>query len=96
MSKRRLVSIRRWVPLAEQSTYRDAWSQLHAAAAARGAHAWHFASTDSDEVFLEFLEFGADSDIRADPAVLAAIQHLHATFGQPHPPPKPLEEWVEA
>lgn len=95
MSERRLVSIRRRVPASEQSAYRSAWSELHDAATARGAHAWHFVSAESQEVVLEFLEFGADTDVREDPAVLAALQQLHARFGLPGPIPKPLEEWLE-
>lgn len=95
MSERRLVSIRRRVPAPELDAYRAAWRELHAAATARGAHAWHFASADSPEVVLEFLEFGADTDVREDAAVLAALQQLHTRFGQPSPLPKPLEEWLE-
>ena len=49
-----------------------------------------------DGLFLEFLEFGAENDLRADPATLAALQTLHAEFGEPPPLPLTLEEWVEA
>lgn len=89
------MSIRRGVPPARRQAYEAAWARLHAAATARGGHAWRFASTDEEDVFLEFLEFGMDNDLRADVAVRAAIQALHASFGDPYPPPQTLEEWVE-
>jgi hypothetical protein len=52
-------------------------------------------SAETPGVFLEFLEFGPESDIRADPAVLDAIRLLHTEFGMPYPSPNTLEEWVE-
>jgi hypothetical protein len=91
---RRLVSIRRLVPQDRIPEYAELWAALHRAATARGAHAWAFASADHRDVFLEFLEFGDASDIRADPETVAAIQALHERFGEPYPPPKTLEEWV--
>lgn len=92
---RRLVSIRRHVPSDRIPEYVELWNALRAAARARGAHAWHFASVDQRDVYLEFLEFGSDSDIRADTETVEAIQALHEQFGEPYPPPKTLEEWVE-
>lgn len=91
---RRLVSIRRLVPTDRIPEYAEAWALLHTAATARGAHAWSFASADHRDVYLEFLEFGDDSDVRSDPATVAAIQTLHEKFGYSYPPPKTLEEWV--
>lgn len=95
---RRLVSIRRMVGLEapDRARYDALWSALHDAATARGAHAWRFESADDPGVFLEFLEFGPESDVRADPDALEAIRALHAGFGQPYPIPKTLEEWTEA
>ena len=93
--ERRLVSIRRFVPQHRRGEYAQAWAELHAAATARGAHAWHFVSGDTPGVFLEFLEFGPESDVRSDPTVLEAIRNLHAEFGMPYPTPSTLEEWVE-
>ena len=92
---RRLVSIRRFVPSEQIPRYAEAWARLHQAATALGAHAWHFASADQRDVYLEFLEFGEESDVRSDPATLAAIQELHAHFGEAYPTPRTLEEWVE-
>lgn len=94
-TERRLVSIRRHVPTAQLETYLTLWIQLRVAAQASGAHAWNFVSADVPEVYLEFLEFGAESDIRSDPGVLGAIKALHEAFGEPYPPPQTLEEWVE-
>ena len=93
--ERRLVSIRRFVPQHRRGEYADIWSTLHAAATSRGAHAWHFVSADTPGVFLEFLEFGPESDLRDDPQVLEVIRELHAEFGMPYPTPNTLEEWVE-
>ena len=93
-STRRLVTIRRHVPQDRIPEYAEAWAVLHNAATARGAHAWAFASADHRDTYIEFLEFGADSDVRSDTVVVAAIQALHAKFGDPYPTPKTLEEWV--
>jgi hypothetical protein len=94
VEKRRLVSIRRLVPHARIPEYVELWASLHAAATARGAHAWSFASADHPDVFIEFLEFGDATDVRSDAGTLAAIQALHERFGDPYPAPKTLEEWV--
>ena len=92
---RHLVSIRRHVPAERRHEYDAAWGQLHAAATALDAHAWRFASADEPEVFLEFLEFGLDRDIRGEPHVVGAIRALHESFHDLYPPPKTIEEWVE-
>jgi hypothetical protein len=94
-TERRLVSIRRRVPTPKLETYLTLWVQMRVAAQAQGAHAWNFVSADVPEVYLEFLEFGAESDIRQDPGVLATIKALHEAFGEPYPAPQTLEEWVE-
>lgn len=93
--ERRLVSIRRAVSPDRREEYDAAWDLLHAAATVRGAHAWRFRAADVPDLYLEFLEFGPDQDLRADPAALAAILALHETFGEPYPAPKTLEEWIE-
>lgn len=83
--ERRLISIRRLVPPERRDAYDAAWGTLHTAATERGAHAWRFRSADVENVFLEFIEFGAESDVRAAPAVLAGIQGLHRDFGDVYP-----------
>ena len=93
--ERRLVSIRRFVPQHRRGEYAEVWATLHAAVTAQGAHAWHFISAETPGVFLEFLEFGPESDVRADPAVVEAIRMLHTEFGMPYPSPNTIEEWVE-
>ena len=92
--ERRLVSIRRMVPTSRNDAYDAAWARLNDAAVARGAHAWRFISASEPLVFLEFLEFAGDADLRQDPEVIAAIAALHDEFGDPPPQPKTLEEWV--
>lgn len=94
MTPRRLVSIRRFVPADRIPEYAELWTTLHHAASVRGAHAWSFASVDHRDTYIEFLEFGEDSDVRSDQAVVAAIEALHRSFGEPYPPPRTLEEWV--
>jgi len=94
-TERRLVSIRRRVPTGRLEEYLTLWLQLRAAAQEVGAHAWNFVSADVPEVYLEFLEFGGESDVRQDPQVLALIKTLHEAFGDLYPPPQTLEEWVE-
>ena len=93
-TERRLVSIRRLVPADQREEYDGLWRALHGAATALGAHAWHFMSADVPDVFLEFLEFGDESDVRGDGPTLEAIRALHAAFGQPYPTPVTIEEWV--
>ena len=93
-STRRLVTIRRHVPQDRIPEYAEAWAVLHNAATARGAHAWAFASADHRDTYIEFLEFGDDSDVRNDTATVAAIQALHEKFHDPYPQPMTREEWV--
>jgi len=95
MGERRLVSIRRLVPKEQLEMYVTLWLELYTAATALGAHAWHFASADVPNVYLEFLEFGPESDVRSDPAVVEGIRALHNEFGMPYPSPNTIEEWVE-
>jgi hypothetical protein len=95
MGERRLVSIRRLVPTNRLEEYVPLWLALRIAATARGAHAWHFASADVPNVYLEFLEFGPESDVRSDEATVEAIRKLHETFGDVYPTPNTIEEWVE-
>ncbi|MDQ3388820.1 MAG: hypothetical protein M3483_04880 [Gemmatimonadota bacterium] len=90
-----LVSIRRNVSQAMHESYDDMWGRLHAAVITRGGHAWRFRAVEVEELYLEFLEFGAEGDLRADPGVVEAIAELHAAFGDPYPIPRTLEEWTE-
>lgn len=87
--ERRLVSIRRRVPPALRARYEAAWARVHAAAVAREAHAWRFRSAEEEGLFLEFLEFRADRDPRADPEARSALEAL-AALGQ-----GAAEEWTE-
>ena len=93
-SARRLVSIRRLVPPDRYEEYARLWLALHDAATSKGAHAWNFMSADTPNVFLEFLEFGPDTDVRADAATVEGIRALHAAFGDTYPTPNTIEEWV--
>lgn len=92
--ERRLVSIRRWVPAERRDEYDTAWLRLHSAATALGGHAWRFVSASEANIYLEFLEFATDRDLRQDPEVLASLSGLHQGFGDPYPPPHTLEEWI--
>ena len=92
--QRRRVTIRRHVPQERLSEYAEGWTRLHNAASARGAHAWWFASATHPDVYMEFLEFGKETDPRGDEAVVAAIYALQQKFNEMYAPPLPLEEWV--
>ena len=90
-----MISIRRSVPTAQRDAYDQAWERLHRAATGQGGHAWRFASANLESLFLEFLEFATERDLRADPETLEAIRMLHEQFGDPYPMPQTLEEWIE-
>jgi hypothetical protein len=93
--ERRLISIRRMVPPEQSEGYEAAWRDLHAAVTALGAHAWRFRSDEVEGLYLEFLEFGTDADIRGEMDVLNAIKALHEGFHDPYPVPRTIEEWIE-
>lgn len=73
-----------------QPGYHAAWADLHHAAVAQGAHAWRFSALDDPDLFLEFLEFRAGSDPRADPEVRALLILLDTHWGS-----AAAEEWRE-
>ena len=87
---RQLVSQTRSVPVSARPVYDAAWERLRAAATALGAHAWRFQSTIHPDRYLEFLEFAADRDPRADATVAAPLLALDRDLG-----PAGAEEWVE-
>ncbi len=95
MNERRLLSTRRLVPEERQSQYDTAWLRLHAAATERGAHAWRFLSAERADLYIEFLEFGAEKDPRADPAVAGALRQLETAFADPPPVANRVDEWRE-
>ncbi len=92
--ERRLISIRRWVSPESRDEYDAAWLRLQTAATAGGGHAWRFVSAGEANLYLEFLEFAAARDLREDPEILASLQSLHQSFGDPYPPPQTIEEWI--
>jgi hypothetical protein len=92
--ERRLVSIRRWVSEQAREEYDAAWLRLHTAATGGGGHAWRFASASEANLYLEFLEFATERDLRADPEIVASLHALHQNFGDPYPPPRTIEEWI--
>jgi hypothetical protein len=84
------VSIRRTVPAAAQPAYERGWAGVQAAARALGGRAWRFRSALDGSTFIEFLEFAAAGDPRADAGFagqLAALDALH---------PGTAEEWTDA
>ena len=88
--QRRLLSVRRQVPIDRSQLYQALWTALATAATAGGAHAWRFVSSIDAECHLEFLEFGADSDPREAVEVRALIDRLEAEVGA-----STFEEWIE-
>jgi hypothetical protein len=89
--RRTLLSLRRPVAPERRAAYDAAWARLHAAATARGAHAWRFRSAADEERALEFLEFAAEADVRAHPEVRAALDALEESSA-----PAVVEEWIES
>jgi len=90
MAERALVSIVRRVPEQIEREYRLAWAELRAAAQQAGAKAWRFHSARDGSHFIEFLEYPAEADPRASPAVAAALDRLEQLV------PGTLEEWHPA
>jgi hypothetical protein len=95
MKTRTLISTRRLVPPPRREEYDAAWERAQSAAVARGAHAWRFASSTRSDLFLEFLEFAAGEDPRADPGLATALAQLGREFPSPPPAADPTEEWTE-
>jgi len=88
MEERRLVSVRRTVPGAEADRYLEAWERLAGLVQEAGGHAWCFRSMEDDALRIEFLEFRAGSDPRAEAAVREAAEALEKiSQGR-------TEEWV--
>jgi hypothetical protein len=90
VADRRLVSQRRTVSAGLLPLYEQRWADLHLAATALGAHAWRFVSSTDPCAYLEFIEFRAGADPRADPAVRAALRLLDEHVGA-----SAEEEWEE-
>lgn len=88
----RLLTTRRHVPLDRAEEYVAAWSEVRAAAEARGARAWLFRGADHEDHFLEFVEWSdAVSALMDDPAVAdarAALEDYGAGAGT-------TEEWED-
>lgn len=89
MAARALVSLRRRVPARLRDAHATAWAQLHREATTCGAHAWRFASAADPELYLEFLEFRADTDPRETAGVRDALARLDQLA------PAQVEEWTE-
>jgi hypothetical protein len=88
MEERRLVSVRRTVPVAEADRYLEAWERLAGLVRGMGAHAWGFRSVEDEALRIEFLEFRAGADPRAEAAVREAAEALEKiSRGR-------AEEWV--
>jgi hypothetical protein len=90
VKRRRLVGLRRRVPSDRRAAYDAAWAAARDRAERRGAHAWRFVAAGSAELFLEFLEFAAESDPRDDPQLAAALRRLDRELGAAD-----VEEWDE-
>lgn len=88
-AERRLVSIRRRVPPPAREAYDFAWGEVARLARGQGAHAWRFVELAGESEFLEFLEFAAGRDPRADGEVAAALRRLGALGNGA------AEEWEE-
>lgn len=88
--ERRLLVIRRRVPDAAAERYLELWSELTDIAAGAGFHAWRFASPADPAQRLEFLEYEAGSDPRAEDGAAAVLRNLDVEVAAPQ-----VEEWLE-
>lgn len=87
---RRLVSLRRAVPVAVRGRYDELWSAAQGAVVGLGAHAWRFSDLAGSGHYLEFLEFADGADPRTDRRVGEPLTRLEAEIGAAE-----VEEWAE-
>jgi hypothetical protein len=73
---RRLLVIRRTVPLDRSEEYSAAWQRLAAAAALLAGRAWLFRRAGHEDRFVEFLEWHADSSLPEQTEVAEALRDL--------------------
>jgi hypothetical protein len=88
--QRRLLSLRRRVAAESAARYHDLWRDLAAAVTAAGSNAWRFVADGNGDLHLEFLEFEASRDPRADPTILLRLARLDDEVGS-----AAVEEWLE-
>lgn len=89
-TERRLLSQRRRVEGGKNAAYDALWAELAARVVAEGSHAWRFVARDAPELHLEFLEFEATRDPRADPETRTLLSRLGAEIAEAS-----VEEWLE-
>ncbi|HEX7089288.1 MAG TPA: hypothetical protein VF192_04090 [Longimicrobiales bacterium] len=58
MSRRRLLSTRRVIPLDRLDEYLGLWKEVQRAATQAGARAWLFRAREREDHLVEFIEFG--------------------------------------
>ncbi|HEX6939241.1 MAG TPA: hypothetical protein VF158_07500 [Longimicrobiales bacterium] len=88
---RRLLAIRRCVPLDRSEEYDGLWSRVRAAVDEAGGHAWRFRSARRQDTYLEFIESRELDRVLEGRRVAAARLDLDAVFGPGDP-----EAWEEA
>jgi hypothetical protein len=75
---RRLLVLRRHVPLDTVDDYLETWSALRDAAASAGARAWIFRATGQDDRFMEFIEWSDPASPLEDADVAQVRARLDA------------------
>jgi len=78
VSKRRLVSTRRFIAPGTFSDYDACWEALRGSAAAEGVRAWRFRSALEPTLYIEFLESRGEMDPRERPALRGGAEELDA------------------
>jgi hypothetical protein len=73
---RRILIIRRTVPLDRSDEYGAAWQDLVTAATLCGGQAWLFRRTGHEDRFIEFLEWQEGAALPEQPEVAQALHAL--------------------
>jgi hypothetical protein len=88
---RRLLCVRRLVPLDRADEYLTSWAAARSAVEAAGGRAWIFRGASHEDRFMEFVEWTDDAGPPLDdPAVSEAMEQL-AYYASP----LSSEEWEE-
>ncbi|HEY8469753.1 MAG TPA: hypothetical protein VIL18_08925 [Longimicrobiales bacterium] len=81
MSRRRLLSTRRVIPLDRLDEYLALWREVQRAATQAGARAWLFRALERQDHFVEFIEFGDAPGALESADLVRSRAVLDDTFG---------------
>lgn len=81
MSRKRLLSTRRVIPLDRLDEYLALWREVQRVATQAGARAWLFRAVERQDHFIEFIEFGAAPAALESDDLVRSRAVLDDTFG---------------